>query len=308
MNQFERLFAVSGLSLDRLRSFLRVVEAGNLSKAAMGDPIKQSQYSRQIKEMESFFGVALTRRIGRRIEITEEGKRLALLIRRQFIELDDFRESMSGRSVSVRIGSQGSIIDWLIMPRLGEIPTVLGNVMVELEQMRSMDVVRAVDDGRLDFGIVREDALPPERKCWKLGKVGYSMFASAYFWKGCRTIEDIVRKAPMAELLPGGQFSTNWLQWLTKCGLRPRVIARASSFSDLVRAVQGGHVAAVLPDLAAVEFDTKKFDHRPIAALSSRTLVLIANARSLDRVGLSDGSATKLANLLQQGFLPHKIT
>ena len=44
--------------------------------------------------------------------------------------------------------------------------------MVELEQMRSADVVRAVADGRLDFGIVREDAVPKEVKRWRLGEVG----------------------------------------------------------------------------------------------------------------------------------------
>jgi hypothetical protein len=37
MNEFARLFTVSGLSLDRLRTFLRVAVAGNLAKAAKGD-------------------------------------------------------------------------------------------------------------------------------------------------------------------------------------------------------------------------------------------------------------------------------
>ena len=178
----------------------------------------------------------------------------------------------------------------------------MGNVMVELEQMRTLDVVRAVDDGRLDFGIVREDALAPEHKCRKLGKVGYSVFAATHFWKGCRTVEDLIRKAPMADLLPGGQFATNLQAWMGKEKLLPKVIARVSSFTDLAKAVQAGYAAAVLPDLATVEFDCKKFEHRPIKALSSRSLALIANARSLDRAGLSDIAATKLAKLLQEGF------
>ena len=74
MNEFARLFTVSGLSLDRLRTFLRVAVAGNLAKAAKGDATQQSQFSRQIKELEAFFGVALTRRVGRRIEITDEDR------------------------------------------------------------------------------------------------------------------------------------------------------------------------------------------------------------------------------------------
>lgn len=185
MNDFGNLFDISGLSLDRLRSFLRVSEAGSLTAAARGDVTRQSQYSRQIKELEGFFGVALTRRVGRRIEITDEGMRLANVIRRQFRELDDFRESMAGRSVSVRFGSQGSVIEWLLLPRLGETAKALGNAMIEVEQMRTMDVVRAVSDGRLDFGIAREDSLAPETMRWRLGSVGYAVFAAKAHWRGC---------------------------------------------------------------------------------------------------------------------------
>lgn len=299
MNEFERLFDVSGLSLDRLRTFLRVVEAGNLSNAASGDPTKQSQFSRQIKELEAFFGVALTRRVGRRIEITDEGHRLALMIRRQFGELDDFRESMAGRSVSVRIGSQGSVIDWLLLPRLAGINDVLGNAMVELEQMRSADVVRAVADGRLDFGIVREDAVPKEIKRWRLGEVGYALFATNALWKGRSSIVELVQNAPTAELLPGGQFTERWHAWLANERLAAKVFARVSSFTELTKIVQTGQAAAVLPDLAAVDFDPKRYAHLPISALRKRTLILIANARSLDRSGVAQGAAEKLAGLLK---------
>jgi DNA-binding transcriptional LysR family regulator len=299
MKRFESLVAVSGLSLDRLRSFLRVVDAGNLTKAAQGDVTKQSQFSRQIKELEGFFGVALTRRVGRRIEITEEGHRLALIVRRQFRELDDFRETMAGRSVSVRIGTQGSILNWLLGPRLRAITGALGNATIEMEPMRTMDVVRAVADGRIDFGIVREDALPVETKRWELGAVGYAVFAANALWKGCATAEDVIRRAPVAEPLPGGQFATRWQEWLEKAEIRPRVIARVSSFTDLARVIQAGHAAAVLPELAAVDFDPKKFTQEKIDALKPRTLVLIANARSLDRSGMASGVADHLAAILK---------
>jgi len=298
MNEFERLFDVSGLSLDRLHSFLQVVEAGGQAKAALGDPTKQSQFSRQIREMEGFFGVALTRRVGRRIEITDEGKRLALIIRRQFRDLDDFRKSMAGRSVCVRIGSQGSVIDWLLLPRLDGIHKALGNAMVELEQLRTADVVRAVADGRLDFGIVREDALAKETKRWRLGAVGYALFAANALWKGRATAMEVLQNAPVADLLPGGQFPTRWQEWLAKETLVPRVLARVSSFTDVARAVQAGHVAAVLPEMAAVDFDPKKFKWETIAALKPRTMVLIANARSLDRSGIPSGVEARLSEVL----------
>jgi DNA-binding transcriptional LysR family regulator len=301
MNQFDQLFDVSGLSLDRLRSFLTVAEAGNLTTAAQGDVVRQSQYSRQIKELEGFFGVALTRRVGRRIEITEEGHKLALVIRRQFSELDTFREAMAGRCVRVSFGSQGSVIEWLLVPRFAEMSRVLGYVTIEAEQMRSMDVVRAVADGRLDFGIVREDALPPETKRERIGPIGYAVFAAAALWKGSGSATELLGKVPVAELLPGGQFVQRWQQWLSEAKLRPQVVARVSSFTDLARVVQHGHVAAVLPDMAAVDFDPKKFRHDRIAALKPRTLALISNSRSLDRVGIRAGAVADLVEILQHG-------
>jgi DNA-binding transcriptional LysR family regulator len=301
MNNFDRLFDVSGLSLDRLRTFLRVSDAGNLAKAAQGDVTKQSQFSRQIKELEAFFGTALTRRVGRRIEINDAGQRLALVILRHFRELDDFREAMAGRRVSIRFGSQGSIIDWLLVPRLGEVSRVLGNTMVELDQLRTLDVVRAVADGRMDFGIVREDALPAETKRWRLGTVGYALFAANALWKGSATVKDVIGKAPVADLLSGGQFTTRWQEWLAEEQLRPRIMARVSSFTDLARVVQAGQAAAVLPEMAAVDFDPKKFKHLKIESLMPRKLVLISNSRSLDRAGISQGTELRISEILQPG-------
>jgi DNA-binding transcriptional LysR family regulator len=54
MNGFDRLFARSGLLLDRLRTFPAVAGAGNLARAAKGDPTRQSQFSRQVNELEGF--------------------------------------------------------------------------------------------------------------------------------------------------------------------------------------------------------------------------------------------------------------
>ena len=47
MKEIDALFAAGGLSLERLRSFLAVAEAGSIAKAAKGDPTRQSQFSRQ---------------------------------------------------------------------------------------------------------------------------------------------------------------------------------------------------------------------------------------------------------------------
>jgi DNA-binding transcriptional LysR family regulator len=167
--------------------------------------------------------------------------------------------------------------------------------------MRSADVVRAVADGRLDFGIVREDAVSKEIKRWRLGQVGYALFAANALWKGRSSAVELVQNAPTAELLPGGQFTERWHAWLAKERLAAKVFARVSSFTELTKIVQTGQAAAVLPDLAAVDFDPKRYAHLPLSALRKLTLVLIANARSLERSGIASGAAEKLAGLLKLG-------
>jgi hypothetical protein len=129
--------------------------------------------------------------------------------------------------------------------------------------------------------------VPTEIKRCRLGPVGYSLFAANAFWKGNSSVEDVIQKAPVAELQSGGQFTERRQQWLASKRLAPQVFARVLSFTDLARVVQAGHSAAVLPVLAAVDFDSKKFKHEKIGALKPCTLVLIANARSLDRSGIA---------------------
>ncbi len=57
-------------------------------------------------------------------------------------------------------------------------------MILELEQSRGTEVDRGVADGWLDFGIVREDAMPAEMKRCKLGRIGYALFAPKAAWKG----------------------------------------------------------------------------------------------------------------------------
>ena len=52
---FEKLFSEGRLTFERLRTLVEIDHAGSISKAAPGDLNRQSQYSRQLKEIEVFF-------------------------------------------------------------------------------------------------------------------------------------------------------------------------------------------------------------------------------------------------------------
>ncbi|CAO3425002.1 LysR family transcriptional regulator [Azospirillum doebereinerae] len=65
----------SNVTLERMRTFVRVAERGNLSAVARELGIGQSSVTRHIHELEEALGVALFSRTTRRVTLTEEGSR-----------------------------------------------------------------------------------------------------------------------------------------------------------------------------------------------------------------------------------------
>ncbi len=65
----------SDITLERMRSFVRVAERGNLSAVAREMNIGQSSVTRHLHELEEALGVVLLSRTTRRVTLTEEGSR-----------------------------------------------------------------------------------------------------------------------------------------------------------------------------------------------------------------------------------------
>lgn len=65
----------SEVSLERMRSFVRVAERGNLSAVARELEVGQSTVTRHIRELEQAVGVPLLTRTTRSVTMTEEGRR-----------------------------------------------------------------------------------------------------------------------------------------------------------------------------------------------------------------------------------------
>src|SRR5947199_133584 len=71
-----RAAAPNGFSLDRLVTLCAVVENGSIVAAAGPNPSRQSQFSRQIKELEDALGQKLFDRIGKTLRPKESGLQL----------------------------------------------------------------------------------------------------------------------------------------------------------------------------------------------------------------------------------------
>src|ERR1041384_7772487 len=115
---FARLFSENGLSLDRLRVLVEVGATGSIAQAAGSDPIKQSQYSRQIKELEEFFRTKLLERRGKGMRFTANGRELARISRFLLMGLSNFQRGCLGEQRRYRIAASPSFAQTFLLPLL----------------------------------------------------------------------------------------------------------------------------------------------------------------------------------------------
>ena len=170
---FTKLFAESGLSFDRLRALLEVGAARSIAKAAGGEPVKQSQYSRQIKELEDFFRTRLIERQGRGTRLTSSGKELARISRFFMLGLSNFQRGCLAEEQTFRIGASATFIRQFLLPLLAGASLRGGGARYASEAATDEEIERRLHDLTLDFGVVTNESLsrPLQTKClgeWRL--------------------------------------------------------------------------------------------------------------------------------------------
>lgn len=98
-----RIMDQCNITLDRMRTFVRVAERGNLSAVARELGTGQSTVTRHLRELEDAIGAPLLNRTTRRVAMTEEGSRyyaqcvqILRLVEQASEEVRDTRDAPSG--------------------------------------------------------------------------------------------------------------------------------------------------------------------------------------------------------------------
>jgi DNA-binding transcriptional LysR family regulator len=288
---FKDLFNRSGLSLDRLRRFLEFADAGSISKAAPDDPNRQSQISRQIAELEEYFKTELTVRRGKTLALSPAGRRLSDLIREQFQDLYDFQLEQRSQSKTFSIGAGASILEWLVIPTIADIRQLLGNVTLQLSSRRSGELIEDVRDGKLDFAVVREDAIPKGLPSEPLVVVKFVLCASRKLLgnKPASSLDDpsLWKKLPFAANAGGGQLDRTFRQAMVDaCGSFQPVI-ECDSLLQIRELVVQGTCAGLLAHIGTNGLAEKGVVLREFAPLKNygRALALHWNKRQIRRRG-----------------------
>lgn len=269
---FEELLSRRGISFDRLRALVDVAQAGSITKAAGGDANRQSQYSRQLKELEAFFGTELTQRQGKSLKLTAGGLRLAQIAREALHSLNDFDAENQHRPITVAIGAGDSLLHWLLLPRLGMLQTKMPRTRIVLRNCRTRDIVSGLNDLTLDLGLVRETGISARLKRTRLKKLTYSIFVPK---KLLPTTSDsdcrwLLENVPLAVQANTGSFEKALEEEAERLSIKLNIRLGCESFPQACRAVLSGYYAAILPSMASAELDAKNYAQFPVPLLKGQ--------------------------------------
>lgn len=245
----KELTSKTGLSLDRLRNFTLVAERGSVTRAAQEDTNRQTLFSRQIRELEKFFGTKLFKRKGRQIVLTESGKRLLRISKEFFTALEDYAEECQLNQRDIRIGAGDSLIQWLMLPRLGELRDCTDQANLVFKNLRSADIIHQLLHGDLQFGLTRplENA---DLVSIPVGTIRYRLFVPKELRVKKKSLPDILDDLSLVGMEGGGRFERRMQEVAQKFGIMLKYAVRCSSLPMMAKAVEVQGVAALLPEIA----------------------------------------------------------
>lgn len=299
---FDELIPRSGLSLDRLHNFLAVAKAGSIAKAAPHSPVRQSQISRQIRELEEFFKAELTQRHGKTLILTVAGKNLAKRIYLGLTDLDDFRKEQSEAKRTFTVAAGASILDWLVIPVIGSVRDALNKAIIRFDTRRSEALVEGVRYGEIDFAIVREDAIAPKLPRLPLLRLKFYLCVPRCLVKRGKTanaIDDpsLWKTLPFTAGIDGGQFDRTLRQAMEQAVGKFQPMIECNSMLQIRQIIERGVCAGILPSVGIQGLCHKEILISEFALLKNygRPLALHWNERQMRRRGVQKREIEQIA-------------
>ncbi|NOG32022.1 LysR family transcriptional regulator [Halomonas sp. TBZ9] len=151
------------------RTYITLVETGSFTRTAQRLEMTQPGVSQHIRKLETYLGKALIERQGRRIILTEAGRRAYDYALKLFAEHEQFRHGLDDDlldSGECRIASPGSVGLMLYPYILGQ-QQMQPNLIVNYSFAFNHEISADLLSGRYDIGIVTEAIKHPDLVCEK---------------------------------------------------------------------------------------------------------------------------------------------
>ena len=244
------------MDLRHVRTFVTVVEAGSVSKAALLLRIAQPALSRQISDLEQELGFKLFDRVGRRLLLTGEGEQL-LGDCRGFL---NYATALGERAQVLRRGDTGVLrvaaspqhIESVLSLFLHRYAKRYPNIEVKVIEAAGLDTLAMLERGEIHLGQNLGSVVPSDDQRFEslaLGQVELLAAGhSSVTFEGRRSI-DINRLASYPLLLMDSAFVVR-RTFDAACrlaGLKPKIKMESRTPHALLALAEEGHGIAIIP-------------------------------------------------------------
>jgi LysR family nitrogen assimilation transcriptional regulator len=240
------------MDVPQLKTLIHVAELGSLSKAADRLKIAQPALSRQIRLLEAELGVALFRRHGRGMVITDAGREVLDHAARIMEELDAIRGSVADGGASLRgavkIGTTPTVASIATVPLVARIRQHHPQLSIRLASAFSGYLLDWVQRGELDVAVSYD---PQPMKSLRIVPVMEEdlMLVSTGERGDLASPMPFARLAPEPLILPSPRHGLRRI--MDDCARRAGIVLapgiEADTFEIMVDLVRGGFGLTVLP-------------------------------------------------------------
>ena len=145
-------------TLRQLEYVIAVADYRHFGKAAAAVGVSQPGLSSQIRELESRLGVALFDRAPHNVQVTQAGLDVIDRARRILRDVSELevaaachRGTIAGR---VSVGAIPTTAPYLLPLFVQSFRRFWPDARLELKELRTADLLRSIDDGRVDIGLL----------------------------------------------------------------------------------------------------------------------------------------------------------
>lgn len=270
------------LELRHLKYFVTVADELHFGRAAERLGISQPPLSQQIHALEQRLGAKLFERKGRGIVLSDAGNALLPRARTILTQTERAAESVArsqrGELGELHLGLMSSGPFTVVVPRvLARFRERLPDVRLLIHEMATVQQIDALEQGLIDVGVIRPEALPNGIKAIELFKDSLTvvMHASNPLAAGSGPID--IRELADEDFIffqrhLGVRLYDEVIALCTRAGFSPRILYEVRELPTIIGLISGGFGVAVLPG-SVQRMMVENVVYRPVADMEAATAV-----------------------------------
>jgi DNA-binding transcriptional LysR family regulator len=271
-----------------LPAFRAVAETGHLPTAAKLLGVGPSSLSRSISLLEKGIGTPLFDRVGRRIVLNRDGRRLLGAVRDSMRRVDDgYAELVAPRHLDPITVSTVGVLSYVVVPALREVQREHPGLVVRLRRVPPSRIAETLLRGQLDIAVIPDPPFDERLQFEKLGEATSGVYCGEGhpLWRSRAPSIERILDHPFAAPVPEevGPRGDLWPP-----SIRRRTDIYISEVRIAIDLCAAGELLAVLPDFVAPSYpDPKALRRLPLDLFPTTTFYAVR------RPSLASGDLTE---------------